>query len=128
MIGDLIREGNIMIVLTFLICFVLLWVGEYQLWLAFFAVLLVSMIAWGFRGWWFTHKKKPELYYDSTSIAMDEFIERGLEKINNPTEMAWALNILVKAIPDTFSFDDKPVLKEKVLKMFDKSWQYYGRD
>ena len=72
----------------------------------------------------------PRRDVDNETIPIDmaEFIERGLEKIHNPTEMAWALNILVKAIPDTFSFDDKPVLKEQVLEMLNKSWQYYGRD
>ena len=50
-------------------------------------------------------------------LTVDAFTGRGLEKIQNPTELAHSLQTVILATPIT-------VPKEKVLEIFELEWTY----
>ena len=64
---------------------------------------------------------KDEVGSDGMKISVDEFTGRGLEKIQNPTELSGSLQAVITATPKT-------VPKEKVLELFEAEWAYCRGD
>jgi len=54
-------------------------------------------------------------------LTVDEFTGRGLEKIQDPTELAHSLQTMILATPIT-------VPKAKVLELFELEWRYCRGD